>query len=179
MTTSRAEAAADRLEIHEVLTRYTHAVDARDWPRLSEVFTEGSVVDFTRNGGVRAAYPEIVDYLRESLSIFVACQHYLSNVDIQLDGDTASGRAYVLTQMITLDGRGGETLLADGGYYDCRFARTATGWRLTEYVAGLVWLDGAWPQGVPRPGWWGAPGNRFAPAAVEVSAAEVSAAEGS
>ncbi|MBX6387769.1 MAG: nuclear transport factor 2 family protein [Frankia sp.] len=162
MTSSRAEAAADRLEIQEVLTRYTHAVDARDWDRLAEVFVDGAVVDFTRNGGVRASYPDIVDYLRESLSIFVAIQHYITNVDIRLDGDTATGRAYVFTQMATLDGNGGETLLADGGYYDCRFARTEAGWRLTEYVAGLVWLDGAWPEGVPRPSWWGVPGNRFA-----------------
>jgi hypothetical protein len=63
--------------------------------------------------------------------------------------------------MVTLvDGR--DELLSDGGWYDSWFRRGPQGWRMTKYIAGLVWLDGQWPVGVQRPGWWGRPGDRFA-----------------
>jgi hypothetical protein len=26
-----------------------------------------------------------------------------------------------------------------------------------------VWLDGQWPEGVPRPGWWGVSTERYNP----------------
>ncbi len=150
----------DKVEIQEVLSRYANAVDARDWDALERVFVPGSVVDFTNNGGIRDTYPAIVDYLRESLSIFAAVQHYMTNVVIDVDGDRATARNYVFTQMITL-GDGDESILSDGGFYDSTFVRTPDGWRLESYVASLVWLDGQWPDGVPRPAWWGVSSDRF------------------
>ncbi len=158
--TDAQRAAFDKVEIHEVLSRYANAVDARDWDALERVFVPGSTIDFTNNGGIKDEYPAIVDYLRESLSIFAAVQHYMTNVVIDVDGDRATSRNYVFTQMITL-GDGDESILSDGGFYDSTFVRTEDGWRLQSYVASLVWLDGQWPEGVPRPGWWGVSSDRF------------------
>ena len=83
---------------------------------------------------------------------------YVTSIDV--DGDRATSRNYVFTQMITL-GDGDESILSDGGFYDSTFVRTEDGWRLQSYVASLVWLDGQWPEGVPRPGWWGVSSDRF------------------
>jgi len=150
----------DKVEIQEVLSRYANAVDARDWDELERVFVPGSVIDFTNNGGVRDTYPAIVDYLRDSLSIFAAVQHYMTNFVIEVDGDRATCRNYVFTQMISISD-GDESILSDGGFYDSTFVRTEQGWRLESYVASLVWIDGNWPEGVPRPGWWGVSTERY------------------
>ena len=160
--TDRLALAADRVEITEVLSRYAQYVDERDWDRLGEVFVPGAVVDFTNNGGERNTYPEITGYLQESLSIFAAIQHYQTNFAIDVDGDTATVRNYVVTQMVTIVD-GADQLLMDGGCYDSTLVRTPGGWRLQEYVASLVWLDGEWPAGVPRPGWWGVSTDRYLP----------------
>ena len=162
MSQERLARAADRLEIAELLSRYAQIVDARDWNRLAEIFVPGAVIDFTRNGGVRDTYPSIVDYLESSLSSFAAYQHFMTNFDIDVQGDEAVCRNYVFTQMVSLV-EGGEELLADGGYYDSVLERTPDGWRLASYTAGLVWIDGDWPEGVPRPGWWGHSKDRFPP----------------
>ncbi|HEV7757654.1 MAG TPA: nuclear transport factor 2 family protein [Acidimicrobiales bacterium] len=158
----RLALAADRIEITEVLSRYAQYVDERDWDRLSEIFVPGAVIDFTNNGGERNTYPEITGYLEQSLSIFAAIQHYQTNFAIDVDGDTATVRNYVFTQMVSIVD-GADQLLMDGGYYDSTMVRTPDGWRLQEYVASLVWLDGQWPEGVPRPGWWGVSTERYNP----------------
>jgi hypothetical protein len=160
MSTERLQQAADRVEIMEVLSRYAQYVDERDWDRLDEVFVPGAVIDFSNNGGARDTFPEIKGYLRQSLAIFAAIQHYQTNFAIDVDGDTATVRNYVFTQMVSIVD-GADQLLADGGFYDSRLVRTDDGWRLQEYVASLTWLDGQWPDGVPRPGWWGVSSERF------------------
>lgn len=152
--------AADKVEIQQAVARYTMAVDAKRWDDLDRVFAPGAVVDFTPNGGVRSTYPEVTSYLREAMGIFAASQHYVTNFVVDVDGDSARGRFYVLTQMVTI-ADGADRLLADGGYYDAAFVRHGDEWRITELVGGLVWLDGDWPEGVPRPGWYGVSTSRF------------------
>ena len=143
-----------------MIARYALAVDARDWDALDGVFAPGAVVDFSRNGGERDTYPEIRGYLERSLSIFAAIQHYMMNFVIDVHGDTATARHYTLAQMVSLvDGE--DRLLADGGFYDSTLVRTPDGWRIREFTAALVWLDGEWPAGVPRPGWWGVSTERY------------------
>ncbi len=44
---------SDRLEIQELLVRYSHAVDTRDWEAFEHVFTEDAVIDYTEMGGPR------------------------------------------------------------------------------------------------------------------------------
>ncbi|HMJ74662.1 MAG TPA: nuclear transport factor 2 family protein [Iamia sp.] len=160
MSDERLARAADRVEIMEVLSRYAQCVDESDWDGLDDLFVEGAVIDFSNNGGARDTFPAIKGYLRESLSIFAAIQHYQTNFAVDLDGDTARVRNYVFTQMVSIVD-GADQLLADGGYYDSTLVRTPAGWRLQEYVASLTWLDGTWPEGVPRPGWWGVSADRF------------------
>lgn len=161
MSDDRLARAADRVEIMEVLSRYAQCVDESDWDGLDALFVEGAVIDFSNNGGARDTFPAIKGYLRESLAIFAAIQHYQTNFAIDLDGDTARVRNYVFTQMVSIVD-GADQLLADGGYYDSTLVRTADGWRLQTYVASLTWLDGTWPEGVPRPAWWGVSSDRFA-----------------
>jgi hypothetical protein len=150
----------DRVEIQETLARYATAVDAGRWDLLDEVFAPGAVIDFTANGGLRDEYPGITDYLKSALGGFAAIQHYFMNFLFEVDGDRAGGRFYCLTQMVTIVD-GSDQVLADGGFYDASFVRTDDGWRVTELVGGLTWLDGEWPEGVARPAWFGTSTDRF------------------
>lgn len=160
MSDDRVQGAADKVEIQEVIARYALAVDEGAWDKLDDVFVAGAIVDFSNNGGARDTFPEIKAYLEQSLSIFAAIQHYMMNFVIDVSGDTATVRHYTLAQMVSIVD-GADQLLADGGFYDSKLVRTSDGWRIQEFVASLVWLDGEWPAGVPRPGWWGVSSDRF------------------
>lgn len=156
---------ADRVEMQETLVRYASAVDAGRWELLDQVFVPGAIIDFEANGGVRDEYPAIVDYLKAALGGFAAIQHYFMNFTFDVDGDKASGRFYCFTQMVTIVDAA-DQMLADGGFYDASFIRTSKGWRVSELIGGLTWLDGQWPEGVPRPEWFGHSTDRFRPARV-------------
>ena len=56
---------------------------------------------------------------------------------IQLDGDTATGRAYIQELVRTRDGRQG---LNYAIYHD-RYQRTPDGWKFTERVYEVRYLD--------------------------------------
>lgn len=160
MTPRQLADLADRIEIQDLMSRYSTAVDAKRWDLLEDVFVAGSVVDFRGNGGPELAYPEIVEYLKESLAGFAGCQHYVTNHMITLNGDEATCRIYVFTYLASIvDGE--EVLFADGGWYDDELVRTDAGWRIKRRTSGLVWIDGPWPEGVPRPAWWGKSYDRY------------------
>jgi len=70
---------------------------------------------------------------------------------IELDGDTASGRAY-MSEVIQL--RDGSAQLNYAIYHD-RYRRTGDGWRFTERVYEVRYLDSSPLAGSAPP----APGN--------------------
>ena len=44
---------ADRIEINDLLTRYAHAVDSKDWALYRTVFTNDAHIDYESAGGIK------------------------------------------------------------------------------------------------------------------------------
>ena len=133
---------SDRLEIGDLLTRYTRAIDTGDWDRLDEVFTADAEIDYTATGGIAASYPEIKAWLAEMLPIFPVRMHTLGQVETQLDGDAATVTAYFHNPMTLPQPDGTDQLWEFGGLYHHRLVRTLDGWRSRELVEELLWKRG-------------------------------------
>lgn len=143
---SDVQAIADRVEIEALRAEFTDAGMMRDYDRLASLFTEDAVwripaVDSQFNG--RAEIRTGVEQLLANLwSYFVQVSHPGS---LEIEGDTASGRVYVLTfgQM-----RAGNSHLNFSVYYD-RYQRTADGWKFAERGDEVVYLDTTPLKGAP------------------------------
>lgn len=134
---------SDRLEIADVLVRYTRAIDAGDWDRLDTVFTPEARIDYTASGGIEGGYAEVKPWLAEVLPAFFPHRiHTLGQADIALDGDEARVTAYFHNPMPMSDGQGGEKLVELGGLYHHEMVRTAAGWRSRRLVEDVVWRRG-------------------------------------
>ncbi|WP_182524872.1 nuclear transport factor 2 family protein [Nocardioides dongkuii] len=134
---------SDRLEIADVLTRYTRAIDTGDWDRLDTVFTPDAQIDYVQSGGIAAAYPEVKAWLAEVLPAFFPIRmHTLGQVDVALDGDEATVAAYFHNPMPVSDGQGGEKIVEFGGIYHHTMTRTADGWRSRALHEEIVWKRG-------------------------------------
>ena len=48
---------SDRLEIQDLLTRYSYAVDEHDWDAFDEIFTPDAIIDYAETGGARGTVP--------------------------------------------------------------------------------------------------------------------------
>jgi ketosteroid isomerase-like protein len=131
------QAIADRVEIEALRGEYTDAVMMRDYDRVALLFTpDGALrmpnvpVDLVGLDQIRAwgdRVPAFVDYLVQTTHPGI----------IRLDGDTASGRAY-LQELIRL--RDGSSHLNYAIYHD-RYRRTADGWKFAERVYEIRYLD--------------------------------------
>jgi hypothetical protein len=125
---------SDRLELEELLVRYSHAIDARDWDAFSAVFTPDAVVDYRAFGGPRGGVPEIRDYLRRALTHVLSSQHIVSNSLFTIRGDRASGRTICQCPMLLDIGEGKTQVIFQGLWYEDKFARAEQGWRIQERV---------------------------------------------
>ena len=131
------QAIADRVEIEALRGEFTDAAMMRDYDRLASLFTpDGALrmpnvpVELEGPEQIRAwgaRVPEFVDFLVQTAHAGV----------IQLDGDTASGRAYMQEVLRTRDGH------AEVNYaiYHDRYRRTADGWKFTERVYEIRYVD--------------------------------------
>jgi ketosteroid isomerase-like protein len=131
------EVIADRVEVEALRGEFTDAAMMRDYSRLAGLFTaDGGLripdagIELGGREEIRAwgeRVPTVVD-------LFVQTTHPGT---IRFDGDTASGRAY-MSELIRL--RDGSSHLNYAIYHD-RYRRTADGWRFTERVYEIRYLD--------------------------------------
>ena len=128
---------ADRVEIEALRGEFTDAVMMRDRARLASLFTPDGALrmpnipaemvgrEQIRTGGER---------LQAQWDFFVQTTHPGT---IQLDGDIATGRAYIQELARARDGRQG---LNYAIYHD-RYRRTPDGWKFTERLYEVRYLD--------------------------------------
>jgi hypothetical protein len=139
----------DRRAIDDVLIRYTTALDTRQWDLLDQVFTTDARIDYATSGGIKGNAEDLKRWFRdEAFAPFTSWQHHLTNMAVELDGDTAIGRSSVYNPLAFIGEDGASAVLHVGAWYDDRFARTPDGWRITERSLGMAWTDGPFPATV-------------------------------
>ena len=148
------QAIADRVEIEALRGEAADAALIRDFGRFASMFTPDAVVRFPHIPAEAIGREEIravAERLQGLLDYFVQTTHPGT---IVLDGDTASGRAYIQELIRFRDGR---SELNYAIYHD-RYQRTGDGWKFTERVYEVRYLDHSPLAGsAPRPA--GAPAN--------------------
>ena len=130
-------ALADRIAVEDLLTRYATTVDRRDWDGYRNVFTDDAEIDYTSAGGIAGTVDEVVEFLSTTLDMFEMTQHLVSNVDVTVDGDTATVTAMFNNPMRL---PGGEVWFT-GGWYHHDLVRTADGWRSRRLREESAWFD--------------------------------------
>ncbi|WP_067679942.1 nuclear transport factor 2 family protein [Nocardia miyunensis] len=121
---------SDRLEIQDLMVRYSHAVDTRQWDLLDEVFTRDAYIDYSAMGGSAGDLLSTKEFLATMLPNFLAFQHLISNSSISVDGDTATGRTLCHNPMLVADADGKQSLMLCGLWYLDTFVRIDGQWRI-------------------------------------------------
>lgn len=128
-----AEEISDRLELQDLLIRYSEAIDRREFDELGEIFTPDAYIDYRDTGGVDGQYPQVKPWLAETLpAYFERNAHMLGLPAIKLAGNTATARTFCFNPMILKGDK--PTVMQVGVWYDDEFVRTADGWRIARRV---------------------------------------------
>ena len=146
-----ADQVSDRIEINDLLVRYTRAIDTRDWDLLDTCFTPDAHIDYKSSGGVAGSYPEVRAWLAKALAQFDVMMHLVSNSSVELDGDSARARTYVLNPMGMKQADGNLHFFTVAADYKDRLVRTPEGWRIAERIEEQMFVQGGMPSGVRAP----------------------------
>jgi len=133
------QALADRIAAEDLLTRYATAVDRRDWEQYRSIFTADAEIDYTSAGGIAGTVDEVVEFLSTSLEMFEMTQHLVSNIDLEVNGQSATVTAMFNNPMRL---PGGDTWFT-GGWYHHDLVRTPDGWRSRRLREESAWFDRA------------------------------------
>ena len=134
---SDLQAIADRVEIEALRGEFTDAVMMRDYDRVASLFTHDGALRMP-NVPVELAGREEISAWGERVPAFVDYLVQTTHAGtIRLDGDTAHGRAY-LQELIRL--RDGRSEINYAIYHD-RYRRTPDGWKFTERVYEIRYVD--------------------------------------
>lgn len=128
---------ADELAINALLTMYARAVDSKDWELYRSVFTPDAHIDYTSAGAVAGSRDEVAEWLAAGFAAIPWSMHYITNVEAEIDGDTATVRAMFYNPM-QLPGM--SEMSACGGYYHHELVRTPDGWRSRRLREDNVWF---------------------------------------
>jgi hypothetical protein len=130
---------SDRIEIDDLITRYTRAVDQLDWALYDTVFTPDATIDYTASGGIAGTRDEVRDWLAATLPMFAQMQHYVCQKEVTLQGDTAELVVYLMNPMAIEQPDGSMWRMEMGGHYLHQLVRTPDGWRSRQLVEKMVW----------------------------------------
>ena len=84
---------SDRLEIQELIARYSVALDTRDYDGLDDLFTDDAVLDYTATGAIRGGLAEMKQFIADAFAMFDGTQHLTTSTTLAFDddGNTAHG----------------------------------------------------------------------------------------
>ena len=122
----------DIVAIQQLMALYGHLVDARQWPRLGEIFTDDGHFDVTAYQAGRH------DGLAAVIAFFERASHppahHSTNLYIyEQDGQTRARSKYAVPS------DGGRMY---GGDYEDLLVHTVGGWRIQERVVTARWPAG-------------------------------------
>ncbi|HEY2527935.1 MAG TPA: nuclear transport factor 2 family protein [Xanthobacteraceae bacterium] len=134
----------DRTQISDLLYSFASALDNKDWQAYVANYADGGYIELpdpqTPGGTFILHKNKMLELVPKSLGRYTATHHISTNHQITIDGDKARSRSYL--QAVHVGAKPLEHWSV-GGWYDCRYVRTAPGgWKLSEVRLTAVWLDG-------------------------------------
>jgi uncharacterized protein (TIGR02246 family) len=130
----------DHAEISDLLARYAHLCDLKDFEGVGACFTEDGQATFAgeRLAPGRAAIVAYLQPLTDHVTT-VGTQHIVGTVWIRLDGDRATARSYTTVHVVRPAAGGTHEVVHRGLSYDDTLVRTDEGWRFAERVHQVLW----------------------------------------
>ena len=127
----------DREQITDVLVRYATGIDTRDWPLFRTCFTDDVRADYG-DIGAWTDVDALTEFMTTSHATMSGTNHMLSNVAVEVDGDTAAAASYVHGVLVLTDDPP-RWIDVVGRYVDA-LVRTGDGWRIRERTFSLTRL---------------------------------------
>lgn len=131
--TRTARDAEDRQAITDVLFRYARAVDRKDFDRVADCYFSDAN---DNHGGWNGDIPGLIADMKVRHATIDSSMHYISNVLIELDGDSADVESYCLCFLRQQrdEAAATQSLSTVKCRYIDRFERRSGVWRIADRI---------------------------------------------
>jgi 3-phenylpropionate/cinnamic acid dioxygenase small subunit len=136
----------DKDAITTLMNRYCKLADNHKWAEYSSCFLEDGVVKFDDWEDV-VGRDKISTLISSAENRFQGQQHSLTNMELEIDGDQATGTCY-LWFAATPDTSNPHQYHGFGGPYELSFKRTEAGWKIARLRLRKVWAQNPDTKGV-------------------------------
>lgn len=130
----------DRAAISDLLIDFARALDDKDWEGYAANYTEDGVLALLPNV-YHSGRAGMAEFVANGLGKFVGTHHVSTNHAIEIDGDTATTRSYLISaHMLDPDDLSKHADVA--GWYRCQVKRTEEGWRFAHVTLDIRYASG-------------------------------------
>lgn len=123
-------------EIIAIVYRLARGLDRRDKALLASCFHDGATDD---HGLFKGSAPDFCDWVIEQLGNYERTQHYISNVNIVIDGDKAATESYFFAHHVLPTEEGPKKDVIAAGRYLDRFELRNDKWLIVHRKALYDW----------------------------------------
>lgn len=142
----RLQKLEDKDAIVTLLNQYCQNVDNHRWDAYTDCFLENGVVEI-ENGDDVVGRANIGTQMSSLGNRFQALLHSLTNIDLVIDGDQATGSCYLWFAAIVNTSKPYE-YHGFGGPYVFKFGRTDAGWKIASLRMKKLWAQNPDTSGV-------------------------------
>ena len=130
----------DRVRIQDLLHREARAIDTRDWALWYSCFTEDADIDWRENGAIRGRRDEVGAWFIKVCENFPvpAYQHFITNIEITLNGDRAETRELQLIPISLASPGGGRQIAFSGIWFEDEMVRVGKDWKIVKRTERLA-----------------------------------------
>lgn len=130
MTSTRDDVDA----ISRLKYRYLRCLDTKQWADFADCFVPEATGDY--NGLEFADRAALVSYMEANLGEGMLTLHQVHHPEIDVDGDTAVGRWYLVDRVIV---DAVKFMLEGAAFYEDRYVRTPEGWKVSHTGYRRTW----------------------------------------
>ena len=114
-------------DVRRLKYRYLRTLDTKQWDDFEACFLPEVTADY--NGLAFADRDALVSYMRDNLGPGIVTHHQVHHPEIEVDGDTATGRWYLHDRVIVAEM---QFMLEGAAFYEDTYVRTPEGWRVSH-----------------------------------------------
>jgi hypothetical protein len=151
----------DHVEITQLLQRYFHALDWKDYALLDRVFSADAELHYDMGSmgpGAKTDLATMVSQFDAFNRLFAFTQHMMGQPLILLEGDAATSTTTLRALHVQVTHEGGENRWVVYGFYQDVHRRNQAGWRIQKRYFRATHFEGELlPPGAvrsfPAPAW--------------------------
>jgi 3-phenylpropionate/cinnamic acid dioxygenase small subunit len=131
----------DRIDLTEMMSRYGRALDMKDWDSFTNLFAEDMFTQHSVVGARMDGRDTFIGFLQHTQPKARFIQHFVTNPEVSVHGDTADVSAFILAAHDVPDGETTNQAVFAGGRYEISARRTPDGWRFDKLIVHETWFD--------------------------------------